>query len=97
MHAFCSHSARRMKIIALNLWHGGGTRIERIAGWLEAQEADLLLLTEWRANAGGEELAARFGAAGYSACALSRGARSNGLLLLSRTPGRNLASCDCRA
>lgn len=75
-----------MKIVELNLWHGGGRRLQMIADWLEAQKADLLVLSEWRANQGGRDLADRLATSGYSINAQARDRLSNGLFIASRSP-----------
>jgi len=40
-----------MKVISLNIRHGGGARVPRIIEYLLAQAADVIVLTEFRENA----------------------------------------------
>src|SRR5574337_1315927 len=39
---------RFLKVLSLNVRHGGGDRWERIARFLEAQDPDVIVLLEWR-------------------------------------------------
>lgn len=76
-----------MRLLSLNLRHGGGRRLEALGDWLLAQQADLLALQEYRHNAGGARLQARLEAAGYAHRLVTGGApRQNALLLASRAP-----------
>lgn len=47
-----------MKIITLNIQHGGGKRLHGILGFLESQDADTIVLTEFRENANARVLRA---------------------------------------
>ena len=47
-----------MRILTLNLRHGGGVRMPGLQGWLLRQRAQVLVLTEFRNNAAGLELLA---------------------------------------
>ena len=53
-----------MKLLTLNLRHGGGARVPAIAEWLARQSPDIAVLTEYRANAAGKRLYAMLAAAG---------------------------------
>lgn len=75
-----------MKLVSLNIRHGGGTRILPILGWLKAQLADVILLTEWRANANGLRLKRDLEETGYMCLGDSRGPAANGLLIASTHP-----------
>jgi hypothetical protein len=54
-----------MKLLALNIHQGGGTRIVSISSYLIAQNCDALVISEFRRNARGDELIAALRQAGY--------------------------------
>lgn len=54
-----------MKIVTLNIQHGGGRRINTIADYLIALRADLLVLTEFRENANASLLRSKLGSHGF--------------------------------
>lgn len=54
-----------MRILTLNLQNGGGSRIRRIVEALESKQADVIVLSEFRHNAGSLELRARLRGMGY--------------------------------
>ena len=47
-----------IKIVALNIDSGGGDRVAQICAYLEAQQADVIVLTEWRDTDPGKTIAA---------------------------------------
>jgi len=47
---------RQMKLVTLNIQHGGGRRIPGILDYLRSQEADAIVLTEFRENSNAEAL-----------------------------------------
>jgi len=55
-----------MRILAWNLLHGGGKRIDRICKALSHYDADLIILSEFRQNKVAVELQAQLKADGYS-------------------------------
>lgn len=55
-----------MRILTLNIRHGGGRRIPAILDYLAACSADLVVLTEYRAGAHGERLEAGLEALGFA-------------------------------
>ena len=73
-----------MRIVSLNIRHGGGSRVSALLDWLTAQSADFILLTEWRNNAPGEALKAALGTAGYQTVGEARGGAANGLLVAAK-------------
>jgi exodeoxyribonuclease-3 len=75
-----------MKIVALNIRHGGGARMERIAAWLDDHTADVLVLGEFRDNAVGSALRARLGARGWHMASAGVAPGVNGVLVASRRP-----------
>ena len=55
-----------MKLLALNIRQGGGTRIAAICSYLIAQDCDALVISEFRRNARGDQLIATLRQAGFS-------------------------------
>ena len=55
-----------MKLLSLNICQGGGTRIAAICDYLIAHDCDALVISEFRRNAGGDQLIATLRQAGYS-------------------------------
>jgi len=79
-----------MKLVALNIRHGGGSRSAGILGWIRDQAPDFILLTEWRKSAKGLVLQGAIQTLGYSVVGGSDGASSNGLLVASTRPFRTI-------
>ena len=78
-----------MRLLTLNLRHGGGRRVPALLAHLRRQEADVLVLCEHRQGPAGEALAAGLAAAGYVHRIASHDApRVNHLLVASRLPLR---------
>jgi hypothetical protein len=42
---------KTMKIVTLNIRHGGGTRVPVILEYLDSQNGDVIVLTEFHENA----------------------------------------------
>jgi len=55
-----------MKILALNIRQGGGTRIDSICSYLIARDCDALVISEFRRNARGDQLIEALRQAGFS-------------------------------
>ena len=55
------------RIATLNIRHGGTKSAEALAARLLGYDADILVVTEFRANATGGRLIRRLGEAGYDA------------------------------
>lgn len=75
-----------MKLVSLNIRHGGGTRLPQILAWLNVQSSDFTLLTEWRSNTNGLRLKKELEEIGYQCAGESDGPTSNGLLIASKSP-----------
>jgi exodeoxyribonuclease-3 len=75
-----------MKVVSLNIRHGGGKRLRQIMAWLNAQHADFILLTEWRANASGAFLKAALEDNGYISFGEARDSAANGVLVSAKRP-----------
>ena len=54
-----------MKLLALNIRQGGGTRIDSICSYLIAQDCDALVISEFRRNTPGDQLIKALGQAGF--------------------------------
>lgn len=78
-----------MRLLTLNLRHGGGRRASELLRYLLGQRADVLVLSEFRANPPGAMLRAELAAAGFThQVATARQPRINHLLIASRYPLR---------
>jgi exodeoxyribonuclease-3 len=73
-----------MKLVSLNIRHGGGKRSSQIIDWLGSQSADFVLLTEWRSNASGKFLKEALQEAGYTCFGASRDGSANGALVAAK-------------
>jgi len=81
-----STGGKAMKIVSLNIRHGGGNKTAKIAAWLRAQSADLILLTEWRSNDSGTSLKEAIESAGYISFGETRSTAADGILVAVKYP-----------
>jgi exodeoxyribonuclease-3 len=72
-------------IVALNILHGGGKRTPALIQWLLEQDADVIVLSEWRNNANGMAIEAALKSSGYHVHSQD-GTISNGVLIAAREP-----------
>lgn len=72
------------RIATLNIRHGGTRSRDALATRLVAYDADLLVVTEFRANAAGAGLITRLEGAGYSTSHPNAGPKQNTVLIASR-------------
>jgi exodeoxyribonuclease III len=78
-----------MKLLSWNIRQGGGSRLPRIADALRRQDADGLVLSEYRGGESGTRLLAALGALGYRhATRLAPPPNRNGVLIAARCPFR---------
>ncbi|EIC23635.1 endonuclease/exonuclease/phosphatase family protein [Thiorhodovibrio frisius] len=76
-----------MKIVTLNIQHGGGKRIPGILNYLQSQDADAIVLTEFRENSNAEALRFGLAADGYRYFAgASIAPKENTVCIFSRQP-----------
>lgn len=76
-----------MKLVTLNIQHGGGKRIPEILEYLHAQDADVIVLTEFRNNANAEVLRAGLTASGFHHFAgASVAPQENSVCIFSKQP-----------
>jgi exodeoxyribonuclease-3 len=73
-----------MKIVSLNIRHGGGKRLPKILDWLAHAEADFILLCEWRFNPSGVAIERSLQSEGYLTSGYARGCNENGVLVASK-------------
>lgn len=80
-----------MKLLTLNLQHGGGARIPQLADYCIASAADIFVFSEFRNSRSGRALVAMLDEAGYKFSARSEGSpRENGVAVFSRHPMRQI-------
>ena len=81
-----------MRVLTWNIRAGGGSRLPRIAAALEAHQADVLVLTEYRTGAAGQELRAILTGLGHTWISpIEPPPGRNGVLIATRTKPRGLA------
>jgi len=78
-------AVEQMKIVALNIRQGGGQRVARICTYLDGQQADVIVLSEWRENAQGRDIAAWARKRGLC-CDRLTGGGTDGVFVASKTP-----------
>ena len=84
-----------MRVLTWNIRAGGGVRIPRIAAALAAQEADVLVLTEYRDGPSGPPLREALASLGYRWMTAHRPPPGrNGVLIASRRPIREHGPVD---
>ena len=84
-----------MRVLTWNIRAGGGVRIPRIAAALAAQEADVLVLTEYRDGPSGPPLREALASLGYRWMTAHRPPPGrNGVLIASRRPRREHGPVD---
>ena len=72
------------RLVTLNLRHGGTKSADALAVRLLGYRADILVVTEFRANAAGARLTARLAAAGYDTSHPAGGPTANTVLIAAR-------------
>lgn len=72
------------RIATLNIRHGGTKSAEALAGRLLGYDADILVITEFRANAVGERLIHRLAQVGYDTSHPGVGVKENTVLIAAR-------------
>jgi exodeoxyribonuclease-3 len=76
-----------MRILILNVRHGGGSRAQSIAEWCLGINPDFLVLTEWRDNAAGRVIRDALEPNGFRhAASATRSPRTNGVFVMAKTP-----------
>jgi exodeoxyribonuclease-3 len=74
-----------MRIVSLNIRHGGGGRVSRLADWIIAQAPFAAVVTEWRDNAPGQQIRSSYSSAGLASFPTGRGPKINTALLAARS------------
>ena len=76
-----------MKVISLNIQHGGGKRVREILGYLLPQNADVIVLTEFRENENASVLRSALAVNGFAHfAAASIAPKENSVCIFSRLP-----------
>jgi hypothetical protein len=76
-----------MKIVSLNIQHGGGNRVSPILAYLTSLHADVIVLTEFRENANAKRLRSGLAATGMLHFAgASVAPKENTVCICSRQP-----------
>lgn len=70
-------------IVALNIQHGGGKRESALIEWLREQNADIVVLSEWREKPRGSAIEAALKSDGYDVHSQD-GKTTNGVLIAAR-------------
>jgi exonuclease III len=70
-------------VVALNIQHGGGKRTPELIEWLRIQNANIVVLSEWRDNPRGAAIAAALKSSGYDVHSQD-GVISNGVLIAAK-------------
>jgi exodeoxyribonuclease III len=81
-----NNNHQRAKILALNIRSGGGSRASQICQFLSQSQADVVVLTEWRANAVGTLFVEWAKSCGMSHAVLNDGNTHNGVFVASKHP-----------
>jgi exodeoxyribonuclease-3 len=78
---------KTMKIVTLNIRHGGGTRVPVILEYLDSQNGDVIVLTEFRENANATVIPSGLLAQGLAHfAAASIAPKANSVCICSRLP-----------
>lgn len=86
-----------MRVVSLNVRHGGGTRISAIVEWVRACAPDIAVFPEWRANKSSAALKEALEELGFKTDSAVRSLpRSNGLMIAAkeRFSGERLTPLD---
>ena len=84
-----------MRLVAWNIRQGGGSRLPRIADALKRQDADILVLSEYRGGPSAPRLCAALDALGYRhVTTLVPPPSRNGVLIAARCPFREHRAVD---
>ena len=76
-----------MRLLTINIQHGGGARVDRVAAFLGALAPDVAVLTEYREGERGKVLRAKLAAEGYLwQAASSLEPKQNGVCVVAKQP-----------
>ena len=82
-----STSRTSMKIVTLNIQHGGGQRVSKILDYISSLQADLVVLTEYRENANAPVFRSKLAAQGFvNFATASIAPKENSVGIFSRLP-----------
>lgn len=75
-----------IKIVALNIEGGGGKRVAELCAYLDTQQADIIVLTEWRDFDQGQGFVTWATAKGLYCHGLADGGTANGVFVAAKSP-----------
>lgn len=71
-----------MKILSLNIRHGGGRHVEDLLDWTLSQVPDVIVLVEWQDNPGGRQILDSLRGRGFATATTCRqDPKANGVLI----------------
>src|SRR5260370_31043896 len=73
-----------LRIVSLNIRHGGGARTTQLMGWIKARQPSATVVTEWRDNFSGQQMRESLAADGLDVTATLRSEKANSVLLAAR-------------
>lgn len=85
-------SAGPRRIVVLNIRGGGGSRAERLCGFLDAHDPDTVVLTEWRNGISGAVFADWATGRGMRHAGLADGGTANGVFVASKCAFRSASA-----
>src|SRR5262249_61279057 len=71
-----------IRIVSLNIQHGGGSRTAQLADWIVSKNPDVMILPEWRNNASGQRFRTILADIGLTTIARGRGQSVGNSVLL---------------
>ena len=74
-----------VRIVSLNIQHGGGKRIARLSDWLATKSPSVVVLPEWRNNVGGQRIRKQMADSGFQTVAPARATSKINSVLLAAT------------
>jgi exodeoxyribonuclease-3 len=74
-----------LRIVSLNIRHGGGGRTPQLMDWIKSRQPFATVITEWRDNCSGQQISKSLTADGFDAIAAARGEKTNSVLIAARS------------
>jgi len=71
-----------IRIVSLNIRHGGGSRTAQLVDWIVSKNPDVVILPEWRNNASGQRIRDVLAKTGLTAIVAARGQSAANSVLL---------------
>ena len=83
-----------IRIVSLNIRHGGGNRIARLANWIEAMNPSVVVFPEWRNNVSGKIIRDQLTENGFRTVATARATSKINSVLQNQLALRSLLIFD---